>query len=354
MLTLVLRILFVGLAFAMGLGIREAVGGEPPILPGYFPYLVAGLAACVVTVEKVFQKRYLRSMVAVFAGLVLGLFITIVFSLLFILLLPAGEDTAMRTLVDEFVHRLKVVSPFIPVAARFICYMTITIVMQTRDQFRFIFPYVDLSHRGRPSGGLLLDTSALIDGRIVEMAVSGLTESPITVSSFVIRELQAVADSSEKAKRGRGRRGLDMLKRLRDALGTEVRISEAEMESIPEGDEKLVHLARGLDAKLVTTDGNLARIARIGNIAVIHIHELMRELRPPAIAGEEITVRVTRPGAEPGQGVGHLEDGTMVVVEGARENVGETVDLVVTSSIQTSAGRMSFGRFRDAAARGGK
>ncbi|HEV2260846.1 MAG TPA: PIN domain-containing protein [Candidatus Rubrimentiphilum sp.] len=204
-------------------------------------------------------------------------------------------------------------------------------------------PLAPLSSSGRVSPKII-DTSVIVDGRLAEILQAGFIEGPFILPRFVLRELQAVADSSDALKRGRGRRGLDVLNRLQE-IGT-LEISERDYDDVRETDAKLVRLAQELGGKLVTNDYNLNRVAHVEGITVLNINELANAVKPIVLPGEELHIQVIRDGKEPNQGVGYLDDGTMIVVENGRRLIGEAVDVVVTSVLQTVAGRMIFARSR--------
>jgi len=190
----------------------------------------------------------------------------------------------------------------------------------------------------------IIDTSVIVDGRIVEILQAGFLEGPFILPRFILRELQAVADSSDTLKRTRGRRGLDVLNRLQE-LGS-LEISERDYDGVRETDAKLVRLAQELGGKLVTNDYNLNRVAHVEGVAVLNVNELANAVKPVVLPGEELHVQVIRDGKEPNQGVGYLDDGTMIVVENGRRLIGEAIDVVVTSVLQTVAGRMIFAKAR--------
>ena len=199
--------------------------------------------------------------------------------------------------------------------------------------------------RGHPrDGGKLLDTSAIIDGRIADVVTTGYLEGPLLVPRFVLRELQRLADGADPLRRNRGKRGFEILKRLQDLRSVE--IVEADVAGVSDVDAKLVELARQRGAHVVTTDYNLNRVAELSGVSVLNVNDLANALKPVVLPGESLRVQVLREGKEPGQGVGFLEDGTMVVVEQGRRLLGQEVPVVVTSALQTSAGRMLFARPR--------
>jgi uncharacterized protein YacL len=190
----------------------------------------------------------------------------------------------------------------------------------------------------------VLDTSVIIDGRILDIVRSGFLDGPLLLPRFVLRELQNIADSSDAMRRTRGRRGLDVLTKLQALSPLE--IVERDYDTVSEVDAKLVLLARERDGKLVTNDFNLNRVANVEGVTVLNINELANAVKPVLLPGEELRVALIKEGKEPNQGVGYLDDGTMIVVENGRRQVGETVDVAVTSALQTAAGRMIFARVK--------
>lgn len=188
----------------------------------------------------------------------------------------------------------------------------------------------------------LLDTSVIIDGRISDICRTGFMEGPLIIPRFVLAELQSIADSEDTIKRNRGRRGLDVLNTLRRDSKVGVRIEEADYPDVRAVDARLVRLAQDMKAMVLTNDYNLNKVAELQGVRVLNINELANALKPVVLPGEDMKISVLREGKEPGQGVGYLDDGTMVVVEGGKDRVGEEVDVTVTSVLQTSAGRMIF------------
>ncbi|PYM39849.1 MAG: PIN domain nuclease [Candidatus Rokuibacteriota bacterium] len=203
---------------------------------------------------------------------------------------------------------------------------------------------------GRRGLDKILDTSAIIDGRIADVCGTGFLDGPLVVPGFVLRELQRIADSPDVLKRSRGRRGFEVLGRLQRIPGLRVEIAEVEVVGVEEVDRKLLEFARTREGKVVTNDYNLAKLAEVGGVAVLNVNELANAVKPVMLPGEAMTVQVLREGKEPGQGVGYLDDGTMVVIEQGRRHIGRALDVVVTSVLQTPAGRMIFTRARDEAA----
>ncbi len=190
----------------------------------------------------------------------------------------------------------------------------------------------------------ILDTSVIIDGRIADICKSGFVEGVLVVPMFVLEELQHISDSSDSLKRNRGRRGLDILNRMQKELGLHVEISEQDFEDTAEVDAKLVKLAQLMKGKLVTNDYNLNKVAELQGVTVLNINELSNSVKPVVLPGEEMVVHVVKDGKELGQGVGYLDDGTMIVVDSGKKHMGDTIGVLVTSVLQTAAGRMIFAK----------
>jgi uncharacterized protein YacL len=211
--------------------------------------------------------------------------------------------------------------------------------------------YLNLSALGGIFGGerpvkkiyKILDTSVIIDGRIADICETGFLDGILVIPHFVLRELQQVADSADALKRNRGRRGLDILQKIQKMAGITVQFVENDYPAVREVDMKLIELAMEFEAKIVTNDFNLSKVAQLGGVDVVNLNELAASLKAVVLPGEKLTIRITRTGEEPGQGVGYLEDGTMVVVENGRAHIGEEVEVIVTQVIQTERGKMIFG-----------
>lgn len=190
----------------------------------------------------------------------------------------------------------------------------------------------------------ILDTSVIIDGRIADICKTGFIEGPLIIPEFVLEELQHIADSSDALKRNRGRRGLDILNEIQKELDVEVIIHEKKFEDVKEVDSKLLKLTQLLKGKIITNDYNLNKVAEVQSIAVLNINELANAVKPIVLPGEEMVVQVVKDGKESGQGLAYLDDGTMIVVESGKKYIGKTIDVLVTSVLQTSAGRMIFAK----------
>jgi uncharacterized protein YacL len=204
-----------------------------------------------------------------------------------------------------------------------------------------------LSEKGAKQSYKILDTSVIIDGRVADIAEAGFMGGVIMIPQFVLRELQQIADSSDSAKRNRGRRGLDILQRIQKNSNLEVQIYEADFPQVKEVDLKLIELGKLLNAPIVTNDFNLNKVAHLRGVEVLNINELANALKPVVLPGEIMRVFILKEGKEYNQGVAYLDDGTMVVVDNARRQIGKNVDMVVTSVLQTTAGKMIFGRVEE-------
>jgi len=202
----------------------------------------------------------------------------------------------------------------------------------------------DARSRGARAECKILDTSVIIDGRIVDICRSGFIEGELIVPSFVLEELRHIADSQDSLKRNRGRRGLDVLNMLQKDLEYPVKVENVEIPSDTEVDSALLKLAQKMGGKVLTIDFNLNKVADFQGVPVLNINELANALKPIALPGEEMTVQVIKDGKENGQGVGYLDDGTMIVIDGGRRHIGESLNVTVTSILQTAAGRMIFAK----------
>ena len=200
----------------------------------------------------------------------------------------------------------------------------------------------------------ILDTSVIIDGRIADITETGIVEGALLIPQFVLNELQHIADSSDPIKRTRGKRGLEVLHHIQKQANVDVRIVDTDYPSVKEVDAKLIELAKEVRGKIVTNDSNLNKVAELQGIEVLNINELANSLKPVVLPGEEMNVKILKEGKEMGQGVAYLDDGTMIVVDNGKRQIGRTVDVVVTSVLQTPAGRMIFARLKEETSRESK
>jgi uncharacterized protein YacL len=295
--------------------------------------LLAGLLVVIADIGT--RNKQITTVSAVYFGLLLGFLL----------------GTLFTTALEPFVRDAEVLQFMRLLLTVICCYVAVSTLLQTKDEFRFIIPYVEFQKQVKGGKPLVLDTSVIIDGRIADICETGIIDTRLVVPRFVLQELQSVADSSDKIKRNRGRRGLDMLKRMQSNTRVELQMHEAnfpELRDVQKVDERLVVLAKVLGARVVTNDFNLNKIAQLQGVEVINLNELANALKLVALPGEHLQVKIVKQGDQVGQGVGYLDDGTMVVVEQGRSAIGQEVAIAVTSVLQTPAGRMIFGRMESA------
>ena len=340
---IILRAVFVFVSIGLGLFIvfsDVAPEGSPWMAWGIFGGVIA-ISLGVIGIDMGVRRKRLDIVSAVYFGLIVGLFLAWVAGLALtpLLPIPASEEYAE--------YSAKVHDAVQLVLGVVLCYLCISLLLQTRNDFRFVIPYVEFAKEVKGRRPFVLDTSVVIDGRIADVVEANAFDNQLVMPRFVIAELQAIADSSDRMRRSRGRRGLDILNRLRSNPEIDIEIFDRDLPEFAGQtvDLKLVTLAKHMGGKLVTNDYNLNKVARLHGVSVINLNDVANALKPVFLPGENVEVRLVKPGEEPGQGVGYLDDGTMVVVEGGREHVNEAVTICVTSVLQTSAGRMVFGRF---------
>jgi uncharacterized protein YacL len=321
-----IRLFFVVLSSIVGYYVGSLMGGfvmQAGLLGAGIGFVVA---LAVIFVEWRMRGLSIRNLSASVFGLIFGFFMAWILMLV-----------ARLVPMDEIVYSsLNII--FILV----FCYLGMIIAMRGKDEFNLIIPYVRFARQSESDEIIVLDTSVIIDGRIVDIAETHFIEGKFLVPRFVLRELQQIADSQDSLKRNRGRRGLDVLNRLQKNSNLAVKIHEEDFPDIKDVDNKLVKLAKVLSAKVFTNDFNLNKIAELQGVKVLNINDLANALKPVVLPGEEMSIKITRAGKEYNQGVGYLDDGTMIVVDNARQLVGQTIKAVVTSVLQTSAGRMIF------------
>lgn len=349
----ILRGLFLLISIGMGLSltvsqqIGSAEGGASTENEStrWIVFIIFILCAIGTVLLDIFIERKRIDMISsVYFGLVVGLFLTYVVDLALTPLFGLGYGLQFggSTIGPESL-RLLVVS-FAGIA---LCYSCVSLLWQTRDDFRFVIPYVEFSKDVKGSKPYILDTSVVIDGRIADIVETGVIDNQLVMPRFVLAELQGIADSSDKMRRSRGRRGLDVLDRLRNNENIDFKIYDRELPEMQGHpvDMKLLLLARHLEGKVVTGDFNLNKVAKLQNVPVINLNEIANSLKPVFLPGEIIRVKVVKAGEGAGQGVGYLDDGTMIVIEEGRTHIGQDVNITVTSMLQTAAGRMVFGKF---------
>jgi uncharacterized protein YacL len=308
---------------------------------GFFisPYLVNKLLKLSVWVEVQLSKMPIHDVIAGAVGLAIGLIIA--------------------NLLGSAFSPIPFVGNYIPIVLSIVLgYLGIHITIQKRDEIAGLFEFIPrmVREKGKDKDQSnederhykLLDTSVIIDGRIADICQSGFIEGTILIPVFVLEELQHIADSSDLLKRNRGRRGLDVLNRIQKEFGMYVQIDERDFDDISEVDSKLVKLGQLVHGKIITNDYNLNKVSELQGVPVLNINELSNAVKPVVIPGENMVVTVVKDGKEMAQGVAYLDDGTMIVVEGGKKHMNETLEVVVTSVLQTAAGRMIFAKPRAA------
>ena len=339
MILMILRAVFIVIAIGLGLFLSTAENiTQGSDATGWALLIGIPLGAiAIVAIDVMISRKRLDVISAVYFGLIVGLFLAYIGGLALTPFLMISDPELLEN-VRAAVQLL---------LAPMLCYTCISLLMQTRDDFRFIIPYIEFSKEVKGRRPYILDTSVVIDGRIADVVETNAFDSQLVMPRFAITELQAIADSSDRLRRSRGRRGLDILNRLRNNPEVDLKIFDRDLPEFAGQpvDLKLVTLAKHLEGKLITNDYNLNKVARLHGVGVINLNDLANALKPVFLPGEHIEVRVVKAGEEPGQGVGYLDDGTMVVVENGRDYIKRNVQIAVTSVLQTSAGRMVFGRF---------
>lgn len=309
------------------------VGG----IVGYIisPYLIRLLRKFSMWVENQLNKMKIHDVIAGVCGLAIGLIIANLWGVAFL--------------------GVPIVGSYLPIVFSIVLgYLGIHITIKKRDEIVALFPRLFRDQPKDKKGSAektavkkaykLLDTSVIIDGRIADICGSGFIEGTLLIPVFVLEELQHIADSADLLKRTRGRRGLDVLKRIQTDFDMFVEIDETDFDDIAEVDSKLIKLAQAVGGKIVTNDYNLNKVADLQGITVLNINELANAVKPVVIPGEDMTVTIVKDGKEQGQGVAYLDDGTMIVVEGGRKFINTTLPVTVTSVLQTAAGRMIFAK----------
>ncbi len=302
----------------------------------FFVMMVVVLAAIVADIF--LKRKRVEDLSAVYFGLLIG------FMLSYMLQLAIGPIIEQEFLFSPGgVYK----NLFGLLTSIIVPYWCISFLLQTKDDFRFIIPYVEFSRELKGGKPLVLDTSSLIDGRIADLIETRLLDARIIIPGFILQELQEIAESSDKVRRGRGRRGLDILTRLQQHPNSNIRIQSTpphEDKSVTARDQHLVELSRQFNARIVTNDINLNKIATALSVDVINLNDVANSLKPKFLPGEQLRIKVIKEGEGFSQGVGYLDDGTMVVCEQGASQIGKEVDVEVTSVLQNSAGRMIFAR----------
>jgi len=318
-----LRVFFILIFTGMG----YFLGGTNPFFYAGFGFLGGVIIVCFETFSRRVSLKGLSS--AVF-GIILGLIIAGIFGV------TLDQFHFPDDFPTEVIQYIKLIVTFIFV------YLGLTLGIKGKDEFNLVIPYVKFKRQSRREESIVVDTSSIIDGRIMDIVKTGFIEAKFIVPRFVLNELQALADSTDHMKRQKGKRGIEILHTLKKEPNIEVEISDQKVESMKSVDEKIIKLAQNLDAEILTTDYNLNRIAQLQGVKVLNINDLANALKPTFIAGQRFSLKLIKEGKEHNQAIGYLEDGTMVVVENSRRLVGKTVGVEVTSILQSSSGRIVF------------
>jgi uncharacterized protein YacL len=300
-------------------------------------FLLAGLT---LLMEDRLRKIPLKHLIGSFIGLILGIVLANLISNAFYAFLFSEQQTAL---------------PLFGLLYGVCGYIGVRIGLKKGEEFHLSRGPQDWKSTGKSTSGdgisKILDTSVIIDGRIADIAETGFLEGPLLIPQFVLSELQHIADSHDPIKRTRGKRGLEILHHIQKQIDVDVRIVDTDFPSVKEVDAKLIELAKECQGKIITNDANLNKVAGLQGIEVLNINALANSLKPVVLPGEEINAKIVKEGKEMGQGVAYLDDGTMIVVDNGRRQMGKSIDVVVTSVLQTPAGRMIFARLKEEASR---
>lgn len=326
----VIRILFLLLCTTAGYAVSYSL---PELIEGKF-YGIAigfGLGGLLIAVDEALKGFSLRAFSAATFGLALGFLIAWLI-----------DHSQLFSFAEENTRWLIRLTLFLSFG-----YIGMILALRSnKEDFSLIIPYVRFASQSKPENLILLDTSVIIDGRIADLIEAKFVEGMVVVPRFVLRELQYVADSNDPIRRARGRRGLEVLSRIQKSPNIEVKIHEGDFPEVREVDAKLVKLARVLSAKLYTNDFNLGKVAELQSVSFLNLNDLANTLKPVILPGESLSLRIVREGKDKGQGVGYLNDGTMVVVNQAQNLIGQQVQVNVQSLLQTGAGVIVFAELK--------
>ncbi len=315
------------------------IGGVVGLLSS--SYIVRWIRSLVTFILSRLHAHPFSDIIAGTIGIVVGLFIALLLTL-------------------SFPDDVPFIGDYLPVLiSLFMGYVGMALFVKRKEELFNVFSFANLQKaqnslmegaaNGDCSNVKILDTSVIIDGRILDISRTGFIEGDLIVPNFVLEEIQHIADSADLLRRNRGRRGLDILNKIQKELPLEVTILQKDYPDIAEVDSRIVQLAKDLNGIVLTNDYNLNKVCELQGVAVLNINELANAVKPVVLPGEEMTVQVIKDGKEAGQGVAYLDDGTMIVVDGGKRFIGETLEVVVTSVLQTAAGRMIFAKPKDLA-----
>ena len=319
------RVLLVLACSLSGLFIAHSYYGFPIAIIGFFVGFI--IALFVIQIEESIRKVSLRVIFGGVVGMIVGLLIAY--------LLAYGLNFVS-------IENQQVVPWIYVLLAGIMAYLGLLIGSKKIEEFSFF----SFGQNKYSSDHRVLDTSVIIDGRIADIADAGFMHGNLIVPRFVLDELQYIADSADSMKRSRGRRGLDILNRMQRSAGINIEIMDQDFPKLKGVDAKLVALAKKMNAKIITNDFNLNKVAELQGIKILNVNELANALKPVVLPGEAMSVKIVKEGKEPGQGVAYLDDGTMIVVDHAQKHQGANVEVIVTSVLQTTAGRMIFSELK--------
>lgn len=313
--------------YFLGLGLSPApLSGMAGLLGGWV------LATLALVLENGLRKVPLRNLIGSFVGLVLGIMVA---------------NLVSKAFFSNLTNHHEITLPLLGGLYGVCGYIGLWIGFKKGEEIQISGWNLFSKSAPQDAYAKVLDTSVIIDGRISDITETGFLEGPLLIPQFVLNELQHIADSSDPVKRTRGKRGLEVLQHIQKQANTDVRIVEKDYPSVREVDAKLIEMAKDVRGKIITNDSNLNKVAQLQGIEVLNINALANSLRPVVLPGEEMNVKILKEGKEMGQGVAYLDDGTMIVVDNGRKQIGKTLDVVVTSVLQTPAGRMIFSRLKE-------
>ncbi len=327
----ILRILLFLICGISGYTLTQGISSSPPIpLLGLIGGLLLG--ALTLLLEKGLKKIHLKNLLGSFVGLILGILVANFLSNIFFSNLSNHQQT---------------IFPVLGILYGVCGYIGLRVGFKKGEEIH-LPGWKPFSKTAPQSGNAkILDTSVIIDGRIADITETGFIEGALIIPQFVLNELQHIADSSDSIKRTRGKRGLEVLHHIQKQATVDVRIVDKDYPAVKEVDSKLIELAKEVRGKIITNDSNLNKVAELQGIEVLNINELANSIKPVVLPGEEINVKILKEGKEMGQGVAYLDDGTMIVVDNGRRQMGKQIDVIVTSVLQTPAGRMIFARLKE-------
>ena len=333
MALIILRCIFLLCAGGVSAIINASLSDTSTTVPWIVFSSIMGAAVLVVIADIYAPKKKIDTISSLYFGVLIGVLLTYVLSVALAHLLTQSFNAGIIQLLIGLV----------------LCYLCTSVLLQTKDDFRFLIPYVEFVREVKGFKPLILDTSVVIDGRIADLVATEVFDNQLIMPRFALTELQAIADSSDKMRRTRGRRGLDILNQMRSDEKIDLTIFDRDLPELAGQtvDLKLVLLAKHLEGKVVTGDYNLNKVAKLHNVPVINLNEISNSLRPTFLPDETFKIKVMKEGEGAEQGIGYLDDGTMVVIEGARNQIGKELEVRVTSTLQTNAGRMIFTKFNE-------